>query len=75
MICRFIGKTSMGFITGRVYTIRSDIKDVYVGGKIFGESIPCICIYDVNSSAWCPISEPGIIVKKLGIIDIRIVPT
>ena len=24
------------------------------GGIVFGDTIPCICIYDKNSMLWCP---------------------
>ena len=54
MIAKFIGKTSMGFIHGRTYTIKSDIKPIWIGGKQFGRHMPCICIYDINSREWCP---------------------
>lgn len=75
MICRFIGKTSMGFVTGRIYTIRSDIKDIYVGGKIFGESISCICVYDMNSSAWCPYQSLESVLKNWEYINGCRIPT
>lgn len=46
----FIGKDSMGFKHGSVYDIRSNIKSLRTRGKDF----LCICIYDLNSKAWCP---------------------
>lgn len=43
---KFIGRNSMGFITGHIYDLRSEIKIVY--------SKACICLYDKHSNAWCP---------------------
>ena len=54
MKAKFIGTTSMGFHNGKIYNIRSDIKEVQIGGYIFGDSSPCICVYNTNSNAWCP---------------------
>lgn len=65
----------MGFVTGRIYTIRSDIKDIYVGGKIFGESISCICVYDMNSSAWCPYQSLESVLKNWEYINGCRIPT
>lgn len=50
MTGKFTGKTSMGFITGEIYDLRSEIN------TILRNSIPvnCICLYDKNSKAWCP---------------------
>lgn len=53
MIGKFIGKDSMGFKHGCVYNLKTDIKNVRKG-SIFSKNIPCICLYDVNSKAWCP---------------------
>lgn len=50
MKAKFIGKSSMGFISGRVYDIKSEIKSVWVGGL----EVMCIYIYDKNSKANCP---------------------
>lgn len=51
---KFIGKDSMGFKNGTIYSVRSDIKIIRKGGSIFGENMLCICIYDINSKTWCP---------------------
>ena len=56
MIGKFIGKDAMGFKHGATYNIRSDIQKVRIGGPVFGEWKNCICIYDINSKAWCPYS-------------------
>lgn len=45
---KFIGNDSMGFKHGTTYSLRSDIK------KMAGIGVPCICLYDINSQAWCP---------------------
>ena len=51
---KFIGKSSMGFHNGITYNIRSDIKMIRRGGSAFSNDMMCICIYDMNSKAWCP---------------------
>lgn len=51
---KFIGKTSMGFVTGKMYDVESRIQIVRRGGVVFGENVACICIYDKYSDAWCP---------------------
>lgn len=51
---KFKGKSSMGFQTGATYSIRSDIQKVRKGKYPFCEDMLCICIYDMNSRAWCP---------------------
>ena len=48
IIGRFIGKTSRGFETGKIYHLRSNIRQIYGW---------CICLYDTESSAWCPYSS------------------
>ena len=50
MVGRFIGKTSMGFVTGRTYLLKSKIEKIYKNGF----PMECICLYDEKSSAWCP---------------------
>jgi len=54
MIAKFIGQTSMGFISGRTYNLILDIRTIRKGGNVFGTDMDCICAYDVNSRAWCP---------------------
>lgn len=61
---KFIGKSSMGFQNGCVYNIRSDIKMIRKGGSIFGENIISICIYDMNSKAWCPYQSLEAVLKN-----------
>ena len=51
---KFIRKSSMGFQNGITYNIRSDIKMIRKGESVFGNDMMCICIYDMNSKAWCP---------------------
>lgn len=50
MIARFIGNSSMGFEYEKIYDIYSKIKTINNDGRF----IPCICIYDKKSKAWCP---------------------
>ena len=54
MIAKFIGQTSMGFISGRTYNLILDIKTIRKGGSVFGVDMNCICAYDSNSRVWCP---------------------
>ena len=58
---RFIGKTSMGFVTGKVYELRSDIKTIAKNGHYIQ---PCICLYDEFSDAWCPYSSLENVLKN-----------
>lgn len=58
---RFIGKTSMGFVTGEVYELRSDIKTIAKNGHYIQ---PCICLYDKFSGAWCPYSSLENVLKN-----------
>lgn len=64
MIGKFIGKTSMGFCSGEIYRLRSDFKVVRIGGRIFGENIMCLCVYDTNSDAWCPYQSLEALLKN-----------
>lgn len=48
MEAKFVGNSSMGFITGRRYNVYSEVQCIPNMDR------PCICIYDYNSSAWCP---------------------
>lgn len=51
MIGLYIGKEStMGFKTNRQYDVYSKIEIARRGGIVFGDTIPCICIYDKNST-------------------------
>ena len=63
MIGKFIGNSSMGFKSGYVYNIKTEIKNVRKGG-LFGKSVPCICVYDVDSMAWCPYESLGAVLKN-----------
>ena len=53
----FIGKTSMGFITGHIYTIETACKMVKRCKTSRADPVPCLCVYDKNSKAWCPYSS------------------
>ena len=61
---KFIGKSSMGFQNGITYNIRSDIKVIRKSGSVFGNDIMCICIYDMNSKAWCPYQSLESVMKN-----------
>ena len=61
---KFIGKSSMGFITGRTYEIKSKIQLVRKGSFPFGKYMTCICIYDKNSKACCPYQSLESVMKN-----------
>lgn len=61
---KFIGKSSMGFRNGVTYNIRSDIKMIGKGGNVYDNDIMCICIYDMNSKAWCPYQSLESVMKN-----------
>lgn len=58
---KFVGKTSMGFKTGKTYRLQLIWRTIRkrIGGSIFGhwETMRCLCAYDLDSSAWCPYSS------------------
>lgn len=62
MTGKFTGKTSMGFVTGEIYDLKSEIN------TILRNSVPinCICLYDKNSKARCPYTSLETILQKLG---------
>ena len=61
----FIGKTSMGFVSGKVYNIYSKIQRV----KRFGIPMLSICIYDKDSTAWCSYTNLESMMKNWNIIN------
>ena len=61
---KFIGKSSMGFRNGVTYNIQSDIKMIGKDGNVSGNDIMCICIYDMNSKAWCPYQSLESVMKN-----------
>ena len=63
----FIGKTSRGFVKGNVYNIESKIQKV----NKYGVPMLCICIYDKDSSAWCPYINVENMLKNWNIIECK----
>lgn len=59
LTARFIGKSSMGFITGRIYQIRTECKEIMID-----KYTPCLCVYDLHSRAWCPYSNLEIMLQN-----------
>lgn len=59
----------MGFITGNVYDIKSQIQMVRKGDA---ENIMCICIYDKNSKAWCPYESLESVTKNWMFYDSKV---
>ena len=61
---KFIGKSSMGFVTGDIYNIKTQIQKIRKSVYPFCEDIMCICIYDINSKAWCPYRSLEAVMKN-----------
>lgn len=70
MIGKFIGRTSMGFQNGNMYAIRTDIKMIRKVGSAFWENMNCICVYDNNSTAWCPYQSLEALLKNWEIVSL-----
>ena len=49
----FIGKTSRGFKTGKMYDIKTKCEVV----KVRGKEQCCLCVYDTSTFTWCPYSN------------------
>ena len=64
MKASFIGKTSMGFVTWRVYNIKSEMRMVRNGVYPFYNDKMCICIYDKDSAAWCAYESLEAVLKN-----------
>lgn len=52
MIGKFIGTTSMGFVTGQEYELRQNKHLIW--DKRSGKKKVAICLFDLHSDAWCP---------------------
>ena len=52
MVGKFIGTTSMGFVTGQTYQLRCCKGLIYDKRK--DKKKVAICLFDLNSDAWCP---------------------
>ena len=68
MKAKFIGKSSMGFVTGETYDIKSRIQMIQKQGSSFRRITACICIYDNNSIAWCPYQSLEAVMKNWKIL-------
>ena len=64
MKAKFIGKSSYGFEHGKIYEIRSEIMVTRIGGPVFGENVPSICIYHTKSNSFCPYKNLESLVKN-----------
>lgn len=53
MRAEFIGKTSMGFITGHIYTIETACKMVKRCKTSRADPVPCLCVYDKKRGKYC----------------------
>lgn len=55
MKAQFIGNTSSRFFTNKIYNIRTDCKTLNIYDKYNNvDTITYLCIYDIDSSSWCP---------------------
>ena len=55
MKAQFIGNTSSRFFTNKIYNIRTDCKTLNIYDKYDNvDTVTCLCIYDIDSSSWCP---------------------
>lgn len=71
---RFTGESSMGFKTGRIYTLRLGWRIIKkrIGGPVFGhwDIMCCLCAYDVGSSQrWCPYSSYETFLNNWDVLD------
>lgn len=62
---RFIVKDSMGFKHGNLYYLKSKTESIYVNRR----NIPCICLYDTKSKAWCPYQTLEVLLENWEIIE------
>lgn len=74
MKARFTGKDYMSFVHGRIYDIRTECNTIKkrVGSTGFfghNEVKECLCVYDNNSSSWCPYSRLETMLQNWDIID------
>lgn len=71
MRARFIGKDSMGFKHGKVYNIYTKMNMVQRRMPVTGEIeyVNCVCLYDKDSSAWCPYESVESMCKNWEIIE------
>lgn len=51
---RFVGETSMGFVHGQIYNVRSEIKPLQITTNSKTKTQTCIVLRDKDSAAWCP---------------------
>lgn len=54
MVGRFVGETSMGFIHGKVYELKSSIEPIGFKDGFKMDMKTCIVLRDKYSKAWCP---------------------
>lgn len=71
---RFTGESSMGFKTGRTYTLQLCWRIIKkrIGGPVFGhwDIICCLCAYDVGSpQRWCPYSSYEAFLNNWDVLD------
>ena len=52
MKAKYIGSNSTDFINGKEYELDSEIGEIRIGGAM-GSLIPCITLYDKNSTSYC----------------------
>ena len=60
MKAKFIGKDYLGFKYGKYYEIKTECNIVNINGN----KKSCLCVYDKNSSSWCPYSNLETMLKN-----------
>lgn len=61
---RFVGETSMGFVHGQIYDIKSNIEPIGIREGSRTKMQNCIVLKDKFSAAWCPYSSLEAVMKN-----------
>lgn len=64
MVGRFTGETSMGFIHGKIYELKSSIEPIAFKDGFKTDMKTCIVLRDKHSHAWCPYSSLEAILRN-----------
>jgi len=62
MLGKFIGTTSMGFVTGQMYQVKC-VKRLYHDRRE-GKQKMGLFLFDLNSEAWCPYESMDAILRN-----------
>lgn len=64
MVGRFVGETSMGFIHGKLYELKSSIEPIAFKDDFKTDMKTCIVLRDKHSKAWCPYNSLEAILRN-----------